>query len=180
MPSVLSHPAVPLALAIGAGTDVVPTRLAVVGCVASALPDADAVGYWLGVPYDSLLGHRGLTHSLAFAVVVAAFCSMFAARLGASVPVVFGVVFLCTASHGALDAMTTGGTGVAFFSPFSNQRYFFPWRMIEVAPISVRRFVSERGIAVLKSELRWVWLPCAVLALVGAGVRRVSRVPGRS
>ena len=28
MPSVLSHPAVPLALAIGAGTDVVPLRLA--------------------------------------------------------------------------------------------------------------------------------------------------------
>jgi len=180
MPSVLSHPAVPLALAIGAGADVVPLRLAVVGCVASALPDADAVGYWLGVPYDSLLGHRGLTHSLAFAVVVAAFCSAFAARLGATAPVVFGVVLLCTASHGVLDAMTTGGMGVAFFSPFSNHRYFFSWRVIEVAPISVRRFVSERGLAVLKSELTWVWLPCAVLALAGAGVRRMARVPGRS
>ena len=44
MPSVLSHPAVPLALAIGAGTAVVPPRLAVVACVASVLPDADAIG----------------------------------------------------------------------------------------------------------------------------------------
>jgi inner membrane protein len=175
MPSVLSHPAVPLALAIGAGTDVVAPRLAVVACVASVLPDADAIGYWLGVPYDSLLGHRGLTHSLAFAVVVAAFCSAFAARLGATAPVVFGVVFLCTASHGVLDAMTTGGMGVAFFSPFSNQRYFSPWQVIQVAPLGVRRFVSQRGIAVLKSELTWVWLPCAVLALFGAGVRRMSR-----
>jgi len=175
MPSVLSHPAVPLALAIGAGTDVVGPRLAVVACVASVLPDADAIGYWLGVPYDSLLGHRGLTHSLAFAVVVAAFCSAFAARLRASAPVVFGVVFLCAASHGVLDAMTTGGMGVAFFSPFSNHRYFFPWRAIQVAPLSVGRFVSERGIAVLKSELTWVWLPCAVLALLGAGARRVAR-----
>jgi inner membrane protein len=108
-------------------------------------------------------------------VVVAAFCSAFAARLGAAAPLVFGVVFLCTASHGVLDAMTTGGMGVAFFSPFSNHRYFFPWRVIEVAPISVRRFISERGIAVLMSELTRVWLPCAVLALFGAGVRRMSR-----
>ena len=30
----------------------------------AALPSADALGYRLGVPYDSLWAHRGLTHSL--------------------------------------------------------------------------------------------------------------------
>ena len=176
MPSVISHPAVPLALTIGAGAAAVPPRLLVVACVASALPDTDEIGYWLGVPYDSLLGHRGLTHSLAFAFVVAAMCTAFAARLRAPASIVFGVVFLCTASHGVLDAMTTGGLGVAFFSPFSDYRYFFPWRVIQVSPLGLRQFVSERAVDVLESELTWVWLPCFVLALFGAGARKVARV----
>jgi inner membrane protein len=29
------------------------------------------------------------------------------------------------ASHGVLDALTNGGHGIAFFSPFLNERYFF-------------------------------------------------------
>jgi inner membrane protein len=37
----------------------------------SILPDADVIGFFNGVEYESLLGHRGLTHSLAFAAVVA-------------------------------------------------------------------------------------------------------------
>jgi inner membrane protein len=60
------------------------------------------------------------------------------------------------ASHGLLDAMTTGGLGVAFFAPFSAERYFFPWRPILVSPIGIERFLSPRGAAVLMSELQWV------------------------
>ena len=37
-------------------------------------------------------------------------------------------LFLSTASHGVLDALTDGGLGVAFFSPFDQTRYFFPFR----------------------------------------------------
>ena len=33
----------------------------------AVVPDIDAVGFWMGVPYDSLWGHRGITHSLFFA-----------------------------------------------------------------------------------------------------------------
>ncbi|MBK8609138.1 MAG: hypothetical protein IPL84_04125 [Chitinophagaceae bacterium] len=36
-----------------------------------------------------------------------------------------GLFLLAAASHAILDAMTTGGLGVAF-SPFDNTRYFFP------------------------------------------------------
>jgi inner membrane protein len=65
-----------------------------------------------------------------------------------------------------LDAMTDGGLGVAFFSPFDNTRYFFPWRPILVSPISLTRFFSEHGLAVLLSELVWIWIPAGLLALV--------------
>jgi inner membrane protein len=63
--------------------------------------------------------------------------------------------------------MTTGGLGVAFFSPFSNTRYFFPWRPIAVSPIGAR-FFSPRGFAVLLSEALWVWTPMLVAGAVGA------------
>ncbi len=73
--------------------------------------------------------------------------------------------FLATASHGLLDAMTDGGLGVAFFAPFENRRYFLLWRPIHVSPIGIGRFFSERGVAVVESELLWIWLPATLLAL---------------
>jgi inner membrane protein len=55
--------------------------------------------------------------------------------------------------------MTNGGLGVAFFSPFDKRPYFLPWRPILVSPISVTRFFSPRGYAILRSELLWIWVP---------------------
>ena len=172
MASVLSHPAVPLAIAAAAGRARVPRRLALVACAASVLPDVDALGYWAGVPYDAPLGHRGFTHSLFFAGALALVGAACARRLGVSRRSAFGVVFLAAASHGLLDAMTTGGMGVAFFSPFSNARYFLPWRVIAVSPIGIGRFFSPRGLAIIRSELTWIWAPCAAVAALGLALRR--------
>jgi len=62
--------------------------------------------------------------------------------------------------------MTNGGLGVAFFSPFDKTRYFFPWQPILVSPISLTRFFSGRGTAVLQSELIWIWIPAGLLAVL--------------
>jgi inner membrane protein len=175
VPSVLSHPAVPLALTAAAGTRVISPKLAVVACAASLLPDVDAIGYWAGVPYDSPLGHRGFTHSLFFALVVAVAAAAVLSRRDVPVGLAFGVVFVAAASHGILDAMTNGGGGVAFFSPFSQARYRLPWRHIRVSPIGVASFFSARGVAVLKSELVWIWLPAAAFALIGVALRKWPR-----
>jgi inner membrane protein len=67
--------------------------------------------------------------------------------------------------------MTTGGLGVAFFAPFHDARYFFPFRPILVSPIGVGRFFSQRGLAVIGSEMVWIWGPALVLAVV-ASIRR--------
>jgi inner membrane protein len=66
--------------------------------------------------------------------------------------------------------MTNGGKGVGFFIPFSNRRFFYPFRPIRVSPIGAEHFAAKAG-AVLASELCWVWLP---LALVG-GLGMISR-----
>ena len=145
--------------------------------VCAALPDVDSIGYKLGVPYDSLWGHRGLTHSLLAAAVVAAVgAGLGALRRSENRPPLGRLallLFVATASHGVLDAMTTGGLGVAFFSPWDLKRYFFGIRPIKVSPISIRAFISGRGLRVLASEALWVGLPC--LALLAAQRLRVRR-----
>jgi len=73
------------------------------------------------------------------------------------------------------DALTNGGLGVAFFSPFDTTRYFLPWRPILVSPISLTRFWSHRGIEVLQSELLWIWIPAGALAVLVIVVRNPQR-----
>jgi inner membrane protein len=145
-----------------------------VGALCAALPDADVVGFRFGIRYGDLLGHRGLTHSFAFAAVLATLAAL-ALRRGSDLGLgrLWTFLFLATASHALLDAMADGGLGVAFFSPFSNARYFFPFRPIVVSPINVHRFFTERGAAVMGSELLWVWLPS--LALAAAAITWSSR-----
>jgi len=70
--SVLSHPAVPLAVAVALGPTRVPPALTAVACAASILPDIDALGFMAGIPYGHPLGHRGFTHSIVFALLAGA------------------------------------------------------------------------------------------------------------
>jgi len=182
MPSVFSHAVVASSL----GSWYRPALLArvwLVGMLCSALPDLDVIGFRFGVRYGDFLGHRGFTHSLLFAALLATLVAIVlplretAARGRLSIGV---YLFLCTASHGLFDAMTNGGLGVAFFSPFDNRRYFLPWRPIMVSPIGVGRFFSATGMAVLRSELLWVWLPSLAVAVVALAVRypRVRKSAG--
>jgi inner membrane protein len=174
MASIVSHPAVPLAIAVALGSSQVSPRLALTACVASALPDIDVLGFAAGVPYGHVLGHRGFTHSVLFALLLAVAAAVLAKPLRAAPAVTAAIVFVAAVSHGLLDACTTGGLGVAFFAPFSNHRYFLPWPVIQVSPIGVAPFFSERGVSVLASELRWIWLPSTLAAGLGFVIRKVA------
>jgi inner membrane protein len=152
-----------------------PRRVWVAGAVCSVVPDLDVIGFRFGIHYGDFWGHRGFTHSILFAALLATLVAILTFRKvspEASLLSIWGYLFLATASHGFLDAMTDGGLGVAFFSPFNNDRYFLPWRPIRVSPIGVGRFFTERGLAVLQSELIWIWLPAALLAILAWLLRR--------
>ncbi len=133
----------------------------------SALPDADVLGFAFGIAYGDLLGHRGLTHSLLFALVFAALMVLvlfYGKRYRMRDRLIaFMLLFFSIASHGALDAMTNGGLGIAFFSPFDETRYFFDFRPLEVSPIGIRRFLSARGASIMLNEMFYVWLPLLML-----------------
>ena len=174
MPTLLAHAAVPLALRIAAGRGRIPVRLLGAGLAACILPDADVAAFALGIPYADAFGHRGASHSLAFACVVALTAAASARWLRCSTPMAFAFVFACALSHPLLDAMTSGGLGVALLWPASDARWFAPWRPIRVSPFA-NGFFSARGVATLWSELRWVWLPL----LVAAGAWRLCLPPAR-
>lgn len=174
MPTIFTHPAVPLALAVGLGRNAIPSRLLTAGVAASILPDVDVLAFSLGVPYGSAFGHRGFTHSLAFAAAVGFVGALFHRALGSTRIRAAAFLFLATASHGALDALTTGGSGIAFLWPWSEARYFAPVQVIEVSPIGLRRFLSQRGVDVILSELAWVWSTCALAALLLRLAQRVA------
>jgi inner membrane protein len=176
MPSIISHPAVPLALAPLLPSELRSASVIFLGVICSVLPDLDVVGFRFGVPYGHALGHRGLSHSVAFAVCLSASAAWLlpieAQTAKAPRLMLFGFLFLATLSHGMLDALTSGGLGVAFFAPFDNSRFFFPRRPIRVSPISVSQFFSAAGVQVLRSELQWVWLPAALVAALVSLLRR--------
>lgn len=176
MASVFTHSFTGLALGKILFAGPMPTRFWVLAAVCGSLPDIDAIGHVLGVPYASLWGHRGMTHSIAFALVAGITTATLAFRetpvLSAQWWALAGFFFIATISHSVLDAMTTGGLGVAFFSPFDTTRYFFPFHPIQVSPIGVKAFFSEWGLRVIKSEFLLVWLPLIVIAGVMMAVRR--------
>ena len=169
----LTHAIVPLAAGMAVGPRRLPPRLVVAGMIASMLPDADVLAFAFGIPYADAFGHRGASHSLLFATVVASLGTLPHRRLHASALQAWLWLFACTASHALLDAFTDGGLGVALFWPWSDTRLFAPWRPIHVSPIGVG-FFARRGLDVLLSELRWIWLPMAALAALGYTVRRAS------
>jgi inner membrane protein len=139
MPTILTYPAVPIAVGLALGRKVISVRLLVVSVLASILPDLDVIGFKLGIAYSHQLGHRGFSHSIFFAILIGLLACIFARQLKARRSPTFLVVALATASHGFLDMCTNGGLGIAYFWPFSEQRYFLPFKPILVSPLDLIR-----------------------------------------
>lgn len=114
----------------------------------SMLPDADVVMFRLGFAYSHPLGHRGASHSVAFAAA----CGLVALAVSRGAWRTAGLVWLVVLSHPLLDALTSGGLGVGLLWPLSPERFFAPWRPIPVAPIGWG-FLSARGLEVALAEL---------------------------
>jgi inner membrane protein len=134
------------------------------GAVCAVIPDLDAIGrWWYGAAGDLevLGGHRGFTHSLTYAALcgVAVSAATAVDDRWRGVRLRFAVfIALATASHGALDTLTSIGartSPVQFFSPFSTRGYTSPWQPIH-GPFSELLFLllplilATRGICHLR------------------------------
>jgi inner membrane protein len=173
MASAFAHAAAALAIGSAFRPRRPPRRFWLLAIACSMAPDVDVTAFAYGIPYEHWLGHRGFLHSLVAAAGFGALALLLLPRrLWPERRWVAWLAFTaCAASHGVLDAMTTGGLGVGFFSPFENSRWFLPWRPILVSPVDPEAFFSARGLAILKSEALWVGLPSAIVLAVSETLR---------
>ncbi|KHK54097.1 hypothetical protein PI87_16395 [Ralstonia sp. A12] len=177
MPSIITHAAVPLMLGAAAGRRCISGRLLFAGAVAAMLPDLDVAALKLGIRYQDAFGHRGATHSIAFALGLALVAALAHRPLSTTAWRSAIFVGLSTLSHPLLDACTNGGMGVVLLWPLSEHRWFFPFRPIAVSPLGISRFMGNRGVTVMASELYWVWIPTAFLSLtlfLGRGIEKLN------
>jgi inner membrane protein len=177
MPTFVSHAITGAAVAAGSfplrGTGTV----IFLSVLCSVIPDIDVLAFYFGFPYGHFLGHRGFSHSLAFACLWALLVSapLFAGEPWRRRVRIFACFFAATALHSLLDAMTSGGLGVAFFSPFDTTRYFLPWRPIRVSPIGLEAFFSRWGLEVIASEAKYVWIPSFIIMGIALAARSAVR-----
>jgi inner membrane protein len=167
VPSSFSHAVAAVAFGRAYTTRDLPTRFWVLSIACALAPDLDILSGRFGIGLETMLGHRGLTHSFFFALLLAGAVVLLAFRKptsGVSRRSLFLYFFAVTASHAVLDALVDGDWGVAFFAPFSSARFLLPWRPIHASPVG-RQFFSSTGASVILNELVWVWMPSLVVCL---------------
>ncbi len=184
MPSAFSHAVASIALGRAYTSRPLPLRFWVLSSICAVAPDIDVLANRFGFDHTSMLGHRGLTHSLFFAVALSGLVVLLAFRKPVDGMMnrlaLFAFFFAATASHSVLDAMVDGTLGVAFFAPFSPARFFLPWRPIVSSPIGFA-FFSSAGATTIFNEFIWVWIP-SLIVILAPWLRRLlsTRVPPRS
>ncbi len=170
MPTIITHGVVGLAGGKLLTRNQQPASFWIFAGLLPILPDADVLAFSFGIPYHHVLGHRGFSHSLLFALLLGILASFLFRGKSKEFPwhwSSYALFFTCiVATHGVLDAMTNGGLGVAFFAPFDNTRYFLPWRPIPVAPIGIHQFFTDSGLRVALTETGLIWLPLGILTVL--------------
>ncbi|MBI5528712.1 MAG: metal-dependent hydrolase [Deltaproteobacteria bacterium] len=184
MPTALTH------AVLGAGAAAVfalrmrrvkPCTVLGLGAIAGASPDIDFVSFITGIPYEHALGHRGITHSVAATVAVAALiAAVVHARsrthrvdrpfrpIGRDAVWLWAGLTVAGVVHALADMLTDGGLGIAIFAPFSWKRYFLPVTPIPVSPL----WLSAETARVIGWEVLHLWPPAAAAIAIVFILRR--------
>jgi inner membrane protein len=75
-----SHAIIPIATSLGLGK-AVGRRLMAFAAFCAILPDFDSLAFKFGIPYSLQWGHRGFTHSIAFAIFITILAMCFSRQL---------------------------------------------------------------------------------------------------
>jgi len=147
-------------------------------CLTALLPIVPDFDVFSTAAYGAPLGHRGITHSLVFALLLSvlaagATCRYFRTRWWS----LAGLFFAAIASHALLDALTRGSMGIPFFWPLEVRHG--NWGLIPVSDLSFE-LPDPRHSRALRAELLWVWLPTGVLVGLATAYRRLRRFKSAS
>lgn len=141
-------------------------------------PDLDFFGLEAGLS-GTFLGHRAMTHSFTFALVVGGLLGVSIAK-PANRKVASILCTLALASHGLLDAMAQSEPGPQLFWPFSSTPLVAMWRPIPALQ-AYRDYFTSLAIPVFIGEALWcipliaaiAWVLMAPRGEIG-GARRVE------
>jgi len=171
--SVLGHVAVGVVVARAitgpdAPPETLPRRMATFAGLA-LLPDIDLL--LSGASYGAgPLDHRGVTHSLMFALWVGLIVGLGLALAGDGHPIRWGLLAgALVASHGVMDAFGQSTLGVELFWPLSDVRVLAPWHVLpnpSIAPPLAVHFWGVLAVEALVFLPAWVYafLPRAWIA----------------
>ncbi len=127
-------------------------------------PDLDALAPLAGAGWHSIWWHRGALHSLFVAAIAAVIGAVLLERgRGRRLVAALLVCFATAASHGLLDTLTHGGSGVMLLWPFRQARFLSPWHPLPASPIGARIF-SAHGLELMAGEAI-LFAPLLVYAL---------------
>jgi inner membrane protein len=179
MPSLLGHAAAGLAITSAFHRDKLPRRTWGLAAFCAMAPDFDWFVSLLPLHRGHFLNHRGVTHSLFAAVLLAAVVYFIAFRPHQRRGAVWLCLTVAALSHGLLDACTSGGVGVALFMPFSETRWACIWQPGHVAPLP-RGADTWAFLSSIWSEAMWIGMPAVVVSAWSRLMRQVSLRPSLS
>lgn len=163
MSSLFGHAIAGLAISAAYTQGRPPRRVWVLATVCALAPDLDWFTAFLPAAEGTSLAHRGLSHSLIAALLLAAAAMLIGLRPQLRSPRRWACMLTAAFSHGLLDACTFGGTGVAFLLPFSKARFVCVWQPIFVSPIPLSGKLFDWLLFSLGTELVWIGIPAALL-----------------
>ncbi len=132
------------------------------GILAQSIPDIDFIAsFWLNTS-DNLLVHRGITHSILFAIIITPIIAWFAFRFHRSHHISFlkwilfiGLVILI---HLFLDAFNNYGVG--WFEPFSHLRISFNTIYVADPFFSIIPVIASLMLIFVRQKSagrKWIW-----------------------
>ena len=134
------------------------------------IPDIDVFTYLTPIAETHPFGHRGMTHSVLFAFVLALLVvRVFYRQFTLSRWRYWGLhlwFFLITLSHGLLDALVDTRLGVAFLWPVDTQRYLFQWRPLLDNSIDISMLTSAHFWYAQLIELQFISFLLAILFIL--------------
>ncbi len=132
------------------------------GAIAQTIPDFDVISSFWMPPAQSVLAHRGFTHSFLFIALASPFLAGIVKGLSRnqSMTLLRWMALFATefAVHISIDSLTTYGT--AWFEPFSHYRVSFNTIFVADPFYTIWMLIAAIALLILKSEkkvrIRWI------------------------
>ena len=172
-------------LAVGAAIGAAYSRQTGTNPLASAIvfaglalaPDLDLVSSLLGVDSSSPLAHRGLTHSVTFALLTGVLAGGLLPGSTLRRCLTGGFVFAALMSHGLLDTMSFRGGGPMLLWPLSNAAYELAWRPIPGVQSSSQYLTLEAVPTFVVETLLFLPFTAYAIAVVFPRLNRAKPEP---